>query len=170
MGVSGSGKSTLGRCLAGKLDSAFLEGDDFHAADAVAKMRAGRPLDDTDRWPWLDRVGAAAGATVARDGVAVAACSALKRRYRERLAVAAGIPLLFVLIDAHRELLSQRLADRPHHFMPTSLLDSQLATLERPDADEPAITLDAARPPLALCDEALAWVLQTAKIGTRGAA
>lgn len=169
MGVSGSGKSVLGHCLAGKLDSTFIEGDDFHTADAVAKMSASHPLDDADRWPWLDRVGAAVGAAVARDGVAVAACSALKRRYRERLAMAAGTPLLFVLLDAHRELLSQRLADRPHHFMPANLLDSQLATLERPDADEPVIALDAARPPLALCEEALAWVLQTAKTGTHGA-
>lgn len=170
MGVSGSGKSTLGRCLAERLDSTFLEGDDFHSADAIAKMRLGHPLDDADRWPWLDRLGAEAGATAARGGIAVVACSALKRRYRERLAAAAaGIPLLFVLMDAHRELLPQRLADRPGHFMPASLLDSQLATLERPDADEPAITLDAARPPLLLCKEALAWVLQTAKAETRGA-
>lgn len=169
MGVSGSGKSTLGRCLAERLDSTFLEGDDFHSTDAIAKMRLGRPLEDADRWPWLDRVGAAAGAAVAREGIAVIACSALKRRYRERLATAAGIPLLFVLMDAHRELLPQRLTDRPDHFMPASLLDSQLATLERPDADEPAITLDAARPPFILCKEALAWVLQTAKAETRGA-
>lgn len=162
MGVSGSGKSMLGRCLAGKLDATFIEGDDLHTADAIAKMRASNPLDDADRWPWLDRVGAAVAAAVARDGVAVAACSALKRRYRERLAVAAGIPLLFVLLEAHRELLSQRLTERPHHFMPANLLDSQLAALERPDADEPVIALDAARPPLALCEEALARVLQTA--------
>jgi gluconokinase len=169
MGVSGSGKSMLGRCLAEKLDSTFIEGDDLHTADAVAKMRASHPLDDADRWPWLDRVGAAVGAAVAREGMAVAACSALKRRYRERLAMAAGIPLLFVLLDAHRDLLSRRLADRPHHFMPTTLLDSQLATLERPDADEPVIVLDAARPPLALCEEALVRVLQTAEVRTHGA-
>ena len=84
MGVSGSGKSTLGERLADALGAPFLEGDSYHDAAAVAKMRSGHPLDDADRWPWLDRVGQAVGAA-AQSGIAVAACSALKRRYREQI-------------------------------------------------------------------------------------
>jgi len=161
IGVSGSGKSTLGAGLAADLRCPFLEGDDFHTAASVAKMRGGQPLDDDDRWPWLDRLGAAIGRAVGDAGVAVAACSALKRSYRERLAAAAGVPLLFVLLDAGPGELARRLRSRPGHYMPASLLDSQLAALERPGADERAVALDAARPPEALARDALAW----AKLG-----
>jgi len=157
IGVSGSGKSTLGAGLAATLGCPFLEGDDFHSAASVAKMRGGRPLGDDDRWPWLDRLGAAIGRAVGEAGVAVAACSALKRSYRERLSAAAGVPLLFVLLDAPRGDLGRRLAARPGHYMPASLLDSQLAALERPGADERVLALDAVRPREALCAEALAW-------------
>jgi len=158
MGVSGSGKSTLGALLADKLDSPFLEGDDFHDARAVAKMSAGRPLDDDDRWPWLDRLGRAVGETVAARGQVVAACSALRRSYRERLRDAIGAPTRFVLLDASHDELLRRLTRRAGHYMPASLLDSQLATLERPGADEAVFTLDAAAPPEQLCDLAQAWL------------
>ena len=158
MGVSGSGKSTLGALLADKLDSPFLEGDDFHDARAVAKMSAGRPLDDDDRWPWLDRLGRAVGETVAARGQVVAACSALRRSYRERLRDAIGAPTRFVLLDASHDELLRRLTRRAGHYMPASLLDSQLATLERPGADEAVFTLDAAAPPERLCDLAQAWL------------
>ena len=158
MGVSGSGKSTLGALLARKLDCPFLEGDDFHDARAVAKMRAGLPLDDDDRWPWLDRLGQAVSASVASDGKVVAACSALRRVYRERLRGAIAAPTRFVMLEAGYDELLRRLTQRPGHYMPASLLDSQLATLERPDGDEAIFTLDAAEPPERLCEITQAWL------------
>jgi gluconokinase len=158
MGVSGSGKSTLGALLAGKLDCRFLEGDEFHDATAIAKMSAGQPLDDDDRWPWLDRLGRAADEALVRAGRVVAACSALRRCYRERLRDAISAPTRFVLLDASHDELLRRLAHRSGHYMPASLLHSQLATLERPDADEAALTLDAAASPDRLCELAHAWV------------
>jgi gluconokinase len=158
MGVSGSGKSTLGEALADALGCSFLEGDTFHAAASIAKMRAGKPLDDADRWPWLDRLGAAMGAAATREGVAVAACSALKRAYRERLAAAAGVPVRFVLLDVNRAELQDRMDARQAHYMPASLLDSQLATLERPGPDEDVLVLDGARPVAPLAAEALGWL------------
>ena len=142
MGVSGSGKSTLGTHLARELDCPFLEGDLFHTPESVAKMQSGRPLDDADRWPWLDRLGGAVGDAVADEGIAVAACSALKRVYRERLIEAAGVPLLFVLLEADPAELARRMLQRADHYMPASLLDSQLAALERPNSDERALVLE----------------------------
>lgn len=118
-------------------------------------MRAGHPLEDTDRWPWLDRLGAAIGEAVHSDGMAVAACSALKRSYRARLERAAGVPLLFVLLDGDRSELARRLAGRKGHYMPPSLLDSQLATLERPAADENAMVLACSWPIARLRDAVL---------------
>lgn len=141
MGVSGCGKSALIAELAAHLGCPAFEGDDFHATASIAKMRAGQPLDDADRWPWLDRLGAAIGAGVAESGIAVAACSALKRGYRERLERAAGVPILFVLLDGSPGEIAKRLADRQNHYMPPSLLHSQFAALERPAADERALAL-----------------------------
>jgi gluconokinase len=158
MGVSGSGKSTLAAALADRLGCPLLEGDAYHAAASIAKMEAGHALTDTDRWPWLDRLGGAIGTAVAARGMAVAACSALRRSYRERLALAAGGPLRFVLLDTVPAEIARRLRTRPGHYMPASLLDSQLATLERPQPDEQALTLDAARPPDVLCAQVLAWM------------
>jgi gluconokinase len=160
MGVSGSGKSTVGAALASALDCPFLEGDEFHSPEGVARMRAGVPLTDDDRRPWLDRLGLALGAEVASAGVAVAACSALRRVYRNRLREAIPVPVSFVLLDADREELLRRLTGRRHHYMPPSLLTSQLDTLERPDADERAITLDARQPVAALCGRTVAWLLE----------
>lgn len=158
MGVSGCGKSTLGALLARELDCPFLEGDEFHDAQAVAKMRAGLPLDDNDRWPWLDRLGAAAAEALRSGGQVVAACSALRRPYRERLSAAIAAPTRFVLLDASYDELLRRLTQRAGHYMPASLLDSQLATLERPEADEAVFTLDAALPPDRLCQLARGWL------------
>lgn len=155
MGVCGCGKSTLMRHLADRLDCAGFEGDSFHGEANVAKMRAGHPLNDADRWPWLDRLGAAIGAAVQRDGLAIAACSALKRSYRERLEQAAGVPLLFVLLDGGRADFAERLARRKGHYMPSSLLDSQLATLERPAVDETAVVLPCSWPVRRLRDAVL---------------
>jgi len=158
MGVSGTGKSTLGAALAAAIGCPFLEGDGFHAPESVEKMRAGIPLTDDDRWPWLDRLGAALGSEVASNGIAVAACSALKRAYRDRLRNAIPAPVGFVLMDATREELLRRLTARTQHYMPASLLTSQLDTLERAQPDEPAIALDATRPVPALCEQTIAWL------------
>lgn len=158
MGVSGCGKSTLVGHLAAHLAAPAFEGDDFHSSESVAKMRAGRPLDDADRWPWLDRLGAAIGVAVREQGIAVAACSALKRSYRERLERAAGVPLAFVLLEGAREEIAPRLAARAGHYMAPSLLDSQFAALERPGPDERALALHCYRPVEALHADVLAWV------------
>ncbi|TXI89071.1 MAG: gluconokinase [Cupriavidus sp.] len=162
MGVSGSGKSTLGALLAREFDCPFLEGDAFHDDSAVAKMRAGHPLNDDDRWPWLDRIGAAMGDALACGGPVVTACSALRRPYRERLRAAIPVPVRFVLLDAGYEELLRRLTQRAGHYMPASLLDSQLATLERPTADEGVFILDAAEPPERLCEITQAWLSKPA--------
>jgi gluconokinase len=158
MGVSGSGKSTLGGLLADALDCRFLEGDSFHDAAAVEKMRGGIPLTDEDRWPWLDRLGKAMADAVASDGRVVSACSALRRVYRERLCAAIGVPTRFVLLDNSRDAILQRLSARTGHYMPVSLLDSQLGTLERPGPDEPALTLLTDTDPAILCSTALRWL------------
>src|SRR5688572_12341973 len=116
MGVSGSGKSTLGAVLARALDCPFLDGDDFHDAAAVLTMSAGRPLADDDRWPWLDRLGRAIGGALARDGSAVAACSALRRSYRDRLRAAIPGPTRFILLDPAPDELQRRLDHRTGHY------------------------------------------------------
>lgn len=160
MGVSGSGKSTLGSALAGALNCRFLEGDQFHSPEAVARMAAGIALTDEDRWPWLDRLGQAIGAKVAAEGIAVAACSALRRVYRERLRKAIAAPVSFVLMDADRDELMHRMTGRTGHYMPPSLLDSQLNTLERPDPDEGVLALDSRQPVTSLCEQTLTWLRQ----------
>ncbi len=162
MGVSGSGKSTLGALLARKLGCPFLEGDDFHDERAIAKMSAGQPLDDDDRWPWLDRLGLAAGEALAPGGQVVVACSALRRSYRDRLRGAIPAPTRFVLLDVSPDELLRRLTHRAGHYMPASLLDSQLATLERPGPDEVVFTLDAVAPPERLCEIAQGWLEERA--------
>jgi gluconokinase len=164
MGVSGSGKSTLGTLLADRLGCRFLEGDHFHSEANVEKMRHGTALTDLDRWPWLDALGRATGDAVARDGLCVVACSALKRSYRDRLASAIGTPLMFALLETGRRELERRLADRPGHYMPVSLLDSQLCTLERPGADEPALVMDADEAPQWLADQITGWINQRREV------
>lgn len=163
MGVSGSGKSTLGSMLARVLDCPFLEGDAFHSSANVTKMGAGQALDDVDRWPWLDQLGVALGEAVRMNGTGVLACSALKRSYRTRLAQAAEVPVAFVLLDTDPEELRRRLRDRPDHYMPPSLLASQLATLERPEADEPALACDAHLPPDEIIGRIEAWLGKIAR-------
>lgn len=145
MGVSGSGKTTVGIAIADLLGCPFIDGDDLHSAANVAKMASGHPLTDADRAPWLAAIGARMDAFIAAGDSAVIACSALRRSYRDSLrsgrerAFANG-EVRFVLLDLSREALTARMIHRHGHFMPTSLLESQLATLERPDADEHAIT------------------------------
>ena len=139
MGVSGSGKTTVGEALAAALGVPFADGDALHPAANVAKMAAGIPLDDADRAPWLDTIGAVLAA-----GPVVVACSALKHAYRDHLRAAAPrLELVFLEVD--RATLLDRMTHRTH-FMPPTLLDSQLATLEPPTADEHAIVVDGAVP------------------------
>jgi len=136
MGVSGSGKSSVGVALAERLGVPFLEGDSLHPAANVAKMAAGLPLDDADRAPWL-----AAIATWVEDRAdGVVACSALKRAYRDRLREAAPGMRIVALLPPP-DVLAERLGHRRGHFMPGSLLASQLATLEEPGDDEDAIVV-----------------------------
>jgi gluconokinase len=141
MGVSGSGKSTIGRRLADALGYAFLEGDDVHSAANIAKMRAGVPLDDADRAAWLDGIAHWMEAQRAAGRSAVVACSALKRAYRDRLR-RAGPSVWFVYLQVDHPELARRMRGR-EHFMPPALLGSQLATLEEPADDEPALRVDA---------------------------
>jgi len=133
MGVSSSGKSTVGAALGRALHAPFLDGDQYHPPANVEKMRAGTPLTDDDRWPWLQALSAALQEAAEKKGVAVGACSALKRAYRDFITQKAGEPVLFVYLDGSREVIAERMARRSHEYMPTSLLDSQFATLEVPD-------------------------------------
>lgn len=146
MGVSGCGKSSVGAALAAALGVRFLEGDHYHPPANVARMRAGVALTDEDRAAWLDRLAAEIGAAAAAGAGLVLSCSALKRRYRDRLR-AADPALRFAHVHGERALLAQRMQERSGHFMPLSLLDSQLATLEPLQGDEAGIVLDARRPP-----------------------
>jgi len=136
MGVASSGKSAVGAAIARRLHAPFLDGDGYHPPANKEKMRAGIPLNDSDRWPWLEALALALHLAAEQKGVAVGACSALKRAYREFLTEKAGEPILFVFLDGTREVIHARIAARRHEFMPASLLDSQFATLERPAEDE----------------------------------
>ncbi|MFB9310880.1 gluconokinase [Agromyces hippuratus] len=152
MGVSAVGKSTVGRLLAERLGVPFRDADDLHPAANVAKMASGVALDDTDRGPWLDLVGAELQDSTT--GVVIA-CSALKRTYRDRLRHAAP-STVFVHLHGSHELLAARAAARAGHFMPASLLDSQLAALEPLSIDETGITVDVAGAPAEIVDRAVA--------------
>jgi gluconokinase len=138
MGVSGSGKSTVGAALAQRLRVPFADADDFHPPANVAKMTAGEPLDDHDRHPWLEAVG---GWLAEHPDGGVMSCSALKRKYRDQLRHhASGV--VFLLLDGTPEVIRRRQASRPGHFMPASLLTSQLASLEPLAPDEHGVTVD----------------------------
>ncbi|MFF5969564.1 gluconokinase [Streptomyces collinus] len=133
MGVSGSGKTTVGRLLARRLGVPYAEGDDFHPAANVEKMRAGHPLDDTDRRPWLEEI--ARWLAGHADSGGVVTCSALKRRYRDRL-VSAAPRTLFLHLDGSPELIAERITARQGHFMAPQLLRTQFADLEPMGEDE----------------------------------
>ena len=157
MGVSASGKSTIGRALAKRLDCPFEEGDDLHPQANIEKMHAGHPLDDSDRAPWLERIASWITRQYRSGAGGVVSCSALKRRYRDRLR-RADRHLVFVFPDPDREALQRRFAGRTGHFMPASLLDSQLATLERPGTDERVLRLDGLLTIDEAVDAAATWI------------
>jgi gluconokinase len=144
MGVSGSGKSTVAGILAGQLGWDLEEGDDLHPPANVAKMAAGIPLTDDDRWPWLDRVASWIVEHTTAGVPGIITCSALKRIYRDRMR---GDNVVFVHLSGSKDEIGKRLAARNDHFMPTSLLDSQIATLEPPGPDEKTLVVDVGRKP-----------------------
>jgi gluconokinase len=142
MGVSGCGKSSVGEAVAVHLGLAFLEGDALHPESNVEKMSRGIPLTDEDRFPWLDRIGVEMAAALAEGRGLVVSCSSLKKVYRERLRGFAHGRLTFIFLKGSEELLTARMAARTGHFMPVSLLKSQLATLEDPQGEPLVITVN----------------------------
>jgi gluconokinase len=140
MGVSGSGKTTVGRILAARLGWQFLEGDALHPPENIAKMKAGHPLDDQDRAPWLAAIAARIDDWRHRSDHGVVTCSALKRRYRD-IIIGNRADVRLIYLAGSRELIGERLGTRQGHFMPASLLDSQFAALEPPGPEENPITV-----------------------------
>lgn len=146
MGISGSGKSTLGKGLAEATGYRFVEGDTLHSAENIAKMSAGIALTDDDRWPWLERIADELKTAKEGDGCIVS-CSALRYAYRQFLKARLSTPLLFVFPELETDIIRARLRARLNHYMPLSLIDSQVATLERPRPDENVLTIDGAADP-----------------------
>ena len=163
MGVSGSGKSTVAGILAGQLGWDLEEGDDLHPASNVEKMRAGTPLTDEDRWPWLEKV-----ADWIRDHTnaglpGIITCSALKRSYRD---VLRGDNVVFVHLAGNKDTIAQRLNARLDHYMPSTLLDSQISTLEPPGPDENTLVVNLGRRPAEEAAEIIQRLGLTAESGS----
>lgn len=157
MGVAGAGKTTLAEALSARLGWAMAEADDFHPASNVAKMNSGTPLDDEDRWPWLTAIRDWMTAQAGAGQSTVLTCSALKRSYRNLLSGASG-KVIFLHLDGDRGLLGKRIENRTGHFMPSTLLPSQLATLEPLTEEEIAtgsLVLDISRTPAQLVEDVL---------------
>ena len=152
MGVSGSGKSTVSESLAARLGWVYEDGDRFHPVSNVAKMSAGHPLTDEDRWPWLQAIADEIDRLSATGERAVIACSALKRAYRDIL-VHGRDDIQMVFLDGTQDLIADRLASRKGHFMPPDLLASQFRTLERPGANERPITVSIDAPVERIVDD-----------------
>ncbi|PTX54938.1 gluconokinase/shikimate kinase [Litoreibacter ponti] len=141
MGVAGCGKSSVGTAVAEELNARYFDGDDLHPQSNIDKMAAGVPLNDEDRAPWLDKVGAALAEA---DGATLVGCSALKRAYRDRIRAACP-ETIFAHLAGSRAVIEARMSKREGHFMPVSLLDSQFATLEPLQADEAGFAVDIAQ-------------------------
>ncbi len=157
MGVSGSGKSTIAEGIAKRTGWTFAEADEFHSQANIAKMEAGTPLTDEDRWPWLASLGEWMREQSAHGISTVITCSALRRTYRDVLRT--GLDSLdFIHLDGPPEVIRQRMGHRKGHFMPPELLQSQLDTLEALGADESGVVLDIRSTPHELVDEAIAWL------------
>ncbi len=157
MGVAGSGKSTLAESLSHRLEWPMAEADEFHPAANIAKMNSGTPLDDNDRWPWLHAIRDWMTEQASEGNSTVLTCSALKHSYRDLLSGAAG-NVVFVHLDGSAELLGDRIGNRKGHFMPPTLLPSQLATLEpltASELDSGSLRLDIAKSPDQLLDEVI---------------
>ncbi len=166
MGVSGTGKSTIAALLAQRLGWTYEDGDWFHPAGNVDKMHAGRALTDEDRAPWLLAIAAALDARLAEGEHLVIACSALKRRYRDVL-IGARKTVGLVYLRGERPLIERRLAARLNHFMPPSLLDSQLDALEPPQGDEQAIVVSIDAHPREIVESVVRALADTRTKGTR---
>jgi carbohydrate kinase (thermoresistant glucokinase family) len=164
MGVSGSGKSTIGALLAERLGWPFADADGFHPAANVAKMAAGQPLTDEDRWPWLDAIAAHIGAARGTGQPVVVACSALRRAYRERLRAGHG-DLIFLHLAGAPAVIAERQAARQGHFMPPSLMASQFATLEDPAAEADAVTVSVQASPHEVVGNILSSLSERGAIG-----
>ena len=166
MGVSGSGKSTVAAAVAARTNAIFLDADDFHPAANTTKMAAGTPLTDEDRWPWLAAVGEEVARRLRSGMDVVLACSALKRRYRD--ALRGHVPdLTFAQLDGSPELLEARIGARANHFMPATLLGSQLVALERLQPDERGFVVDVAQDPDRVADTVISCWQDVAELAQR---
>ena len=164
MGVAGCGKSSVAAAMAARLNGRFIEGDTFHSPASVEKMRRGIGLVDADRWSWLDRLAAEMRQACARGEPVVLACSALKRRYRDRLRL--GSPKVgFIFLDLPQEEAAKRVGQRRGHYMPDSLVATQFADLEAPIGEALTLRADATRPLDAIVEQALDWHMQASRHG-----
>ena len=163
MGVSGCGKSSVGEAIARHLGLAFIEGDALHPQTNIAKMSEGIPLTDDDRFPWLDMIGREIAAAVEAGRGIVVSCSALKKIYRDRLRAFAQGRLTFVFLHGSEAVLASRLATRKGHFMPASLLRSQLATLEDPTGEDGVLGVDVSGTQAEVIETAIEQVMKTAR-------
>ncbi len=157
MGVCGTGKTTVGRLIAERMGARFEEGDTFHPKANVEKMSRGEPLEDSDRWPWLESMSDSIDAWQRAGEDVVLACSALKERYREIL-LGDRPDMRLVHLFGTQDLISERMAQRRHHFMPASLVPSQFAALEPPQPAEHVIAAEVTRPPEAIAADVTAWI------------
>lgn len=155
MGVAGCGKSSVGEAVADALSATYLDGDDLHPAANIEKMARGTPLNDSDRWPWLDLIGSRLRDA---DTSLLIGCSALKRAYRDRIRAGAAAPVIFLHLAGARAVIERRMAARKGHFMPTSLLQSQFDTLEELQADELGLAIDIDQPLEAVVAESRARI------------
>jgi gluconokinase len=156
MGVSGLGKTTIGRRLAERIGAAFLDADALHPQENIARMAGGIPLDDSDREPWIDAVARAAAELACGGARVVVACSALRRRHRDRLR-RAGRDVRFVHLAGGPDLARRRIAGREGHFVEAGLVASQFGALEPPDGESGVLTLDPGRPVEELVEAAAGW-------------